>query len=131
MTIAELCLLGMVLLTHVVLMPVKLLGRRSFSNAAPRDPGFYTPGLRTRALGAHQNGWEAFPLFATSVLLAEFRHVPQGAVDGLAVAYLVARVGYAACYLGDRPSLRSAVWTVALLCNLAIFLLPVLVGSAP
>jgi uncharacterized MAPEG superfamily protein len=128
MTIAELCLLGMVLLTHLVVMPAKAAARREFDNAYPRDPVFYVKGPRARALGAHQNGLEAFPLFATAVLLAEMRGVPQHIIDGLALAFLGARVAYAVCYLGDRPTLRSIIWTLAFVCNLAIFLLPVLVG---
>ncbi len=64
MTIAELCMLGMVLLTYAVIAPAKFAGRREFDNAYPRDPTFYTKGPRARALGAHQNGLEAFPLRA-------------------------------------------------------------------
>jgi uncharacterized MAPEG superfamily protein len=128
MTIAELCLLGMVLLTILVLAPAKMGGRASFDNAYPRDPSFYTKGTRARALGAHQNGLEAFPLFATAVLLAEMRGVAQHTIDGLALAFLGARIAYAACYLGDRPTLRSIIWALALICNLTIFLLPVLAG---
>jgi uncharacterized MAPEG superfamily protein len=128
MTIAELCLLGMVLLTMLVLVPAKASGRREFNNAYPRDPSFYTKGPRARALGAHQNGLEAFPLFATAVLLAEMHGLPQHMIDGLALAFLGARIAYAVCYLGDRPTLRSVIWALAFVCNLAIFLLPVLVG---
>ncbi len=126
MTIAELCLLGMVVLTIAVIGPAKFAGRREFDNANPRDPAFYTAGFRARSLGAHQNGLEAFPLFATAVLLAEFRGAPQHVVDGLALAFLGARVAYAVCYLGNWPRLRSLVWTIALACNVAIFLSPVL-----
>lgn len=128
MTIAELCLLGMVLLTHLVLAPVKIAARGAFDNAYPRDPAFFTKGPRARALGAHQNGMEAFPLFAAAVLLAELHGVPQHTVDGLALAFLGARIAYAVCYLGDRPTLRSIIWTLAFACNVAIFLLPVLTG---
>ena len=126
MTIAELCLLGMVLLTYLVLGPAKFAGLREFDNSYPRDPAFYTRGPRARALGAHQNGLEAFPLFAAAVLLAELHGAPQHMIDGLALAFLGARVAYTVCYLGDRPSLRSLIWTLALVINLAIFLLPVL-----
>jgi uncharacterized MAPEG superfamily protein len=126
MTIAELCLLGMVLLTYLVLGPAKFAGLREFDNSYPRDPAFYSRGPRARALGAHQNGLEAFPLFAAAVLLAELHGAPQHMIDGLALAFLGARVAYAVCYLGDRPSLRSLIWTLALVINLAIFLLPVL-----
>jgi uncharacterized MAPEG superfamily protein len=127
MTIAELCLLGMVLLTYLVISPAKFAGRREFDNAYPRDPAFYTKGPRSRALGAHQNGMEAFPLFVAAVLVAEMHGSPQHTIDGLALAFLGARVAYAVCYLGDRPSLRSVIWTLAFVCNLVIFLLPVLV----
>jgi uncharacterized MAPEG superfamily protein len=126
MTIAELCLLGMVLLTLLVLAPAKVAGRRAFDNAYPRDPAFYVKGPRARALGAHQNGLEAFPLFAAAVLLAEMRGAPQHMIDGLALAFLGARIAYAVSYLGDRPTMRSIIWGLAFVCNLAIFLLPVL-----
>ncbi|HEY4173085.1 MAG TPA: MAPEG family protein [Rhodopila sp.] len=125
MTIAELCLLGSVILTIVSIMPAKLSGRGDYDNGSPRDPRFFTPGLRTRSLGAHQNGFEAFPLFAAAVILAEMRAVPQGTVDLLAVTFVVIRVVYVVLYLGDRPSLRSMVWWVGFVCNLAIFFSPV------
>ena len=79
-------------------------------------------------MGAHQNGFEAFPLFAAAVILAEMRAVPQGTVDLLAVAFVVVRLVYVLLYLGDRPSLRSMVWWVGFACNLAIFFSPVWAG---
>ena len=126
MTIADLCLLGMVVLTIASIMPAKVSGLREFDNAYPRDPDFYRPGLRARSLGAHANGYETFPFFAAAVVLAEMRGMPQGLVNGFAVAFLLARVVYVACYLGNRPTLRSVVWSVGFACNLAIFLLPAL-----
>jgi uncharacterized MAPEG superfamily protein len=125
MTIADLCLLAAVVLTVLSIMPAKLDGRREYDNANPRDPRFYTPGLRARSQGAHQNGYEAFPFFAASVILAEMRSVPQGTVNILAVAFILARIAYVLLYLTDRPSARSAVWSIGLLCNLAIFFLPI------
>ena len=125
MTIADLCLLAAVILTIASIAPAKLNGAREYDNANPRDPGFYTAGLRARALGAHLNGYEAFPFFAASVILAEMRGVPQGTVNALAVAFIVARIGYVLLYLANRPTLRSLVWSVGLLCTLGIFFSPV------
>ena len=124
MTIAELCLLAVVVLTIASIAPAKLSGARDYDNANPRDPGFYTAGLRARSQGAHLNGYEAFPLFAAAVILAEMRSVPQATVDGLAAAFLVARVLYVLLYLTNRPTLRSVVWSVGFLSNLALFLSP-------
>ena len=128
MTIAELCLLGAVVLTIVSILPAKLDGRREYDNSNPRDLRFYTPGLRSRLHGAHLNGFEAFPFFATAVILAEMRAVPQGTINGLAVAFVVARIAYVVLYLTNRPSLRSVVWAVGFACNLAIFFSPVWAG---
>ena len=124
MTIADLCLLAAVVLTLASVMPAKMDGRRDYDNANPRDPRFYSPGLRARALGAHMNGFEAFPFFAAAVILAEMRAVPQGTVNTLAVAYVLARVLYVVFYVTDRPTFRSLIWMVAFFCNLAIFFSP-------
>jgi uncharacterized MAPEG superfamily protein len=124
MTIAELCLLAAVALTILSILPAKLDGKGEFDNARPRDPNFYTPGLRARSQGAHQNCFEAFPFFAASVLLAEMRSVPQTTINTLAVCFILFRIIYVLLYLTNRPSLRSIVWTIALLCNLILFFSP-------
>ncbi|WP_428533817.1 MAPEG family protein [Rhodopila sp.] len=124
MTIAELCLLAVVVLTIASIAPAKLSGAREFDNANPRDPGFYTSGLRARSQGAHLNGYEAFPFFAAAVILAEMRSVPQATLNTLAVAFVAARLSYVLFYLTNRPTLRSMVWSVGFLVNLAIFFAP-------
>jgi uncharacterized MAPEG superfamily protein len=128
MTIADLCLLASVILTIASIMPAKISGARDYDNGNPRDPRFYTPGLRSRSQGAHLNGYEAFPFFAAAVILAEMRSVPQGSVNALAVAFVAARIVYVLLYLTDRPSTRSGVWFVGFACNLAIFFSPVWAG---
>ena len=124
MTIAELCMLGMLLITIGAIGPAKVLGRHEYDNALPRDPAFYSTGFRQRSQWAHQNSYECLPFFFAAVILAEMRAMPQGTIDALAVAFLLARAGSVAAYWADRPNLRSIVWFVALACNLGIFLLP-------
>jgi uncharacterized MAPEG superfamily protein len=125
MTLADLTLLAAVILTILSIAPAKFDGTGQFDNANPRDPGFYRPGLRARAQGAHQNGFEVFPFFAAAVILAEMRQVPQAMLDVLAVAFILIRIAYVLLYLGNRPSIRSAVWSLGFVCNLAIFFMPV------
>ena len=79
MTVSEWCVLAAVLIYLLTIAPFKPLGWREFDNQNPRDPKFYPPALRNRALGAHNNGIETFPFFAFAVFLVEFRHVPQSA----------------------------------------------------
>ena len=123
MTIAEWCLFGAVLLYLATLAPAKAMGHREFDNAFPRDPSFYEHPVRKRALGAHINGIETFPFFATAVLLAQFRQAPQEWVDGLAMAFLITRFAFVGAYVGDKPTARTVLWNAAFALNLGIFFL--------
>ena len=131
MTAAEWCVFGMVVLYLLTIVPIKWIGARRFDNARPRDPGFYDDPIAARALGAHQNGIEAFPFFAVAVLLAEFRGGPQRLVNELAVLFLIVRIAYVFTYVGDRPTLRSILWGLGFLINIAIFFLPAIRSHLP
>jgi uncharacterized MAPEG superfamily protein len=126
MTIAEWCIFACVMLVLLTIAPIKWLGIREFDNANPRDPKFYDTPLRARALGAHQNGIETFPFFGLAVLLAEFRAAPQNLIDELAVLFLIVRIAYVLTYLGDRPTLRSILWSIGFAINIGLFFLPAL-----
>ena len=131
MTVAEYCVFGTLMLYLLTIAPVKWIGFRRFDNAKPRDPSFYDDPIAARALGAHQNGIEAFPFFATAVLLAEFRDGPQRLIDELAILFLIVRIAYVFTYLGDRPTLRSILWSIGLAINIAIFFMPAIRGYLP
>ena len=131
MTIAEWCVFGTLMLYLLTIASVKWIGSRRFDNARPRDPEFYDDAIRARALGAHQNGIEAFPFFAFAVLLAEFRIGPLPLIDELAVLFLIVRIAYVFTYLGNRPTLRSILWSIGLAINIAIFFLPAVKGYLP
>ena len=126
MTIAEWCVFGAVMLYLLSIAPVKWSRFRRFDNSKPRDPAFYEDPIAARALGAHQNGIEAFPFFAAAVLLAEFRLGPQRLIDELAVLFLIVRIAYVFTYLGNRPTLRAILWNIGFAINVAIFFMPVL-----
>src|SRR6201991_2799880 len=126
MTVAEWCLFATVLLYLLTIVPVKWIGFRRYNNSKPRDPAFYDDPLRARALGAHQNGIEAFPFFAAAVLLAEFRAAPQNLINELAVLFVIVRIAYVLTYVGNRPRLRSILWNVGFVIIVAIFFLPLL-----
>jgi uncharacterized MAPEG superfamily protein len=131
MTIAEFCVFGVVALYLLTIVPVKWLSYQKYDNAKPRDPAFYEDAIRARALGAHLNGIEAFPFFAAAVLLAEFRLGPQHLIDELAVLFLIVRIAYVFTYLGNRPTLRSILWAVGFVINIAIFFMPLIRNYLP
>jgi uncharacterized MAPEG superfamily protein len=131
MTAAEWCVFGTLMLYLLTIASIKWIGLRRFDNSKPRDPAFYHDGLGARALGAHQNGIEAFPFFAVAVLLAEFRAGPQRLINELAILFLIVRIAYVLTYLGDRPTLRSILWSIGFAINLAIFFMPAIRSYLP
>ena len=131
MTIAEWCIFGAVILYLLTIAPFKASNARTFDNSKPRDPAFYNDPLRSRALGAHLNGIESFPFFAVAVLLAEFRESPQNLIDELALLFVLVRIAYVLTYLGDRPTLRSILWSIGFAINIAIFFLPAIKAYLP
>jgi len=102
-----------------------------FRQCQAARPEFLCDPIAARALGAHQNGIEAFPFFAAAVLLAEFRIAPQRLIDELAILFLIVRIAYVFTYLGDRPTLRSILWSIGFAINIAIFFMPALRNHLP
>src|ERR1700744_6352931 len=131
MTAAEWCVFAALMLYLLTIAPTKWIGFRRFDNSKPRYPGFYEDPIASRALGAHQNGIEAFPFFAIAVLLAEFRGGPQRLVNELAVLFLIVRIAYVFTSPGTRPTLRSILWALGFAINVAIFFLPAIRGYLP
>ena len=126
MTVAEWCIFASLMLSLLSIASVKWLRFGRFDNSKPRDPAFYESPFAARALGAHQNGIEAFPFFAAAILLAEFRACPQNLINELAVLFVIVRIAYVFTYIGNRPTLRSILWSIGFAINLAIFFLPAL-----
>ena len=103
--------------------------RGGYDNRFPRDQQATLSGWGRRALAAHHNTLEAFPPFAAAVLVC---HAAGGDADWaarLSVGFVVARIAYPLVYIGDLPTLRSAIWGAGAACNAALFLLPMF-GSA-
>ena len=92
-----------------------------FDNRNPRPWLAGLQGWQSRANAAQLNSFEALPIFIAGVLIAERMHASQLLVDGLAIGFVCARIGYIAAYLADRASLRSLLWIAGLACCIALF----------
>jgi uncharacterized MAPEG superfamily protein len=57
------------------------------------------------------------------VLVAHQVGAPQGRLDILAILFVTLRVIYVAMYVAGLPMVRSFIWSLAFLANLAIFLI--------
>ena len=96
-------------------------GFRDYDNADPRAWLARQTGYRARANAAQQNGFEGLPLFIGAVMVASFTQGPQPIIDQLAVLYILSRIAYTVCYVGNRPTLRSLVWIAGLACIVGLF----------
>ena len=119
MTLAVWCILAAALLPYVTVAFAKM--RPGYNNRSPREWEARLEGRHKRAVHAHENHFEAFAPFAAGVIVAHLAHAPQGAVDGLAVAFIAARIAYTAAYLADRHALRSTLWMAGFACMVALF----------
>lgn len=109
------------------LMPIALVAYAksgSRDNHHPRDAASSLSGARRRAYAAHQNAYENFPFFAAAVLVAITQGAPVSTVNILAAIYIVLRGLHGVFYINDAATARSTAYMLALLANIAIFVLP-------
>ncbi|KIQ37549.1 glutathione metabolism protein [Variovorax paradoxus] len=92
-------------------------------NVHPRDWAARQNGWRARANSAQANTFEGLPFFIGAVIIAHQLGVNQARLDMLAVAYVVLRTIYLAIYIKGLGGVRSAVWALAFLVNIAILFL--------
>ncbi|MBX9711359.1 MAG: MAPEG family protein [Xanthobacteraceae bacterium] len=93
-------------------------------NFYPREEIDDLPPMKRRAYAAHQNAYENFPFFAAAILVATTMGAPISTVNWLAAAYVALRVAHGMVYIFNKPSLRSGACVLALIVNIAIFVLP-------
>jgi len=93
-------------------------------NRHPRGKLDRLPPPKARAYAAHLNAYENFPFFAVAVVVALTQGASAGTVNLLAALYVVLRVVHGLLYIADRATPRSLVYGLALLVNIAIFVLP-------
>ncbi|SFP29492.1 MAPEG family protein [Variovorax sp. 770b2] len=92
-------------------------------NVHPRDWAARQNGWRARANSAQANTFEGLPFFIGAVIIAHQLGANQARLDMLAVAYVVLRAIYLAIYIKGLGGVRSAVWALAFLVNIAILFL--------
>ncbi len=93
-------------------------------NRQPRDIVDGLPPQKRRAYAAHQNAFESFPFFAAAVIIAITQGASVGIVNILAGLYVLLRIAHGCLYVGDQPTLRSLVFALAFVVNIAIFATP-------
>jgi uncharacterized MAPEG superfamily protein len=102
----------------------KLAG--GYDNGDPRGQQAKLEGRGKRALGAHQNGFEAFAPFAIGVLCCAQVGANLDIVAIACVVFIVARIAYIAAYIAGTSVVRSGMWTLGMLATGALYILALL-----
>jgi uncharacterized MAPEG superfamily protein len=92
-----------------------------FDNRDPRAWLAQQRDWNARANSAQANSFEALPFFIGAVIIAHQLGAPQTRLDILAVVFITLRIIYIAMYVAGLPTIRSGIWTLALLVNIGIF----------
>jgi len=127
-TVAYWCVLIAVLLPYACTYLAKYPGfgkprsKGGYDNVEPRAWLAKQQGFNARANAAEANTFEALPFFIGAVIIAHQLGAPQTRVDILAVLFVTLRIIYVAMYVAGLATARSAIWALALLANIAIFL---------
>jgi uncharacterized MAPEG superfamily protein len=100
-------------------------GFKNYDNHDPRAWLSRQTGFRARANAAQANCFEAFPFFAAGVLVAILADVDPVKTDLLSIGFVLARIAYIACYVADKATWRSIVWTVGYGCVIALYVLAI------
>ena len=125
-TVAYWCVLAAALLPLACAWLAKAPGfgkRRKdggFDNNDPRGWLARQTDWQARANAAQANSFEALPFFIGAVIIAHQLGAPQGRVDILGLLFITLRVIYIAMYVAGLPTIRSAIWALALLANIGI-----------
>jgi uncharacterized MAPEG superfamily protein len=126
MTIADWCILAACLMPTLIALIPKLSppqGGRAYDNADPRGWEAQQSGWKARAVAAHNNGFEALPLFIAAVIIAQQASADQGRIDELALAFIFFRIIYTVFYFANLAALRTPAWFVATACCIAILVM--------
>jgi uncharacterized MAPEG superfamily protein len=126
MNIPFLCVFVAFLLNYFTKIPLYAAMAKQkggYDNHYPRDQQAGLTGYGKRVLGAHLNGFEVFPAFGISVILATLTGVDQYTLTILGITFVISRILYIYLYLADRDMLRSTTWFIGFICISANFVL--------
>lgn len=97
-----------------------------YDNRDPRSQALQLEGAGRRAYNAHMNGFEAYAPFAVALLVAAGASAHFNLVCYLGIAFCAVRTLYIFAYLGDKASLRSALWTLGMIIVGVLFALAII-----
>ena len=118
MLIPLVCLFVATLLPYVWAVFMSI-GRKqqlgTLDNTHPRLQQAQLTGMGARAVGAHNNSFEALLIFAPAVVLAVIMggDINQDWVSIFSIGFVASRIGHGAAYIANMDKLRSSLSMLA------------------
>lgn len=101
----------------------KAANMHAAENHNPREILARATGKAARLNAAQQNGYEMLPLYAAAIIIAHATgEAAQGTINFWATLFLLSRVAYIWAYAQDKAAARSVIWSVGLVCVIALFI---------
>jgi len=128
MTLPFWCLFAATLLTLFSKVPMNILAaaQETYDNHYPRLQQARLTGAAHRALAAHQNLMETYPLFAAAVIVSHLGGAAERVATAWCLVFLLARLLYQVFYLFDRAQWRSISWGLGSMAIVGLFVSPLL-----
>ena len=126
MTTAAITITFALLMIMITKVPVAVAMARQpggYDNRYPRDQQSKLQGFGQRALAAHHNSLEAFPVISAAVIVAALANISTSWLDIACAVIVTARLLYTAFYWADIHLLRSIAWTGGFLSCLALLII--------
>lgn len=126
MTIAISALIFSLLMIFLSKIPVAYAMNQQpggYDNRYPRHQQSQLSGFGQRALAAHQNSLEAFPMFAAALSVALWSGAEAHTVNSFSLVFVLARVFYTLSYWANIHLLRSVSWSVGFVSCLALMII--------
>lgn len=124
MTLAYWCVLIALFLPYLSTLTAKAVsgGFSPRHNYDPRALLDNLSGMGRRANNAQLNSFEVTPAFSAAVIIAHLAGgAEQALLDQLAIAFVLSRIAYLICYLGNWAVLRSLIWFVGMGLIISLF----------
>jgi len=100
---------------------------KGYDNSKPRLQQGRLTGWGARAVGAHQNSFEAFSPFAAAVIIATFSKVPVVLVIKLGFVFVTSRLVYHILYLINWSLPRTLIFYFGLMATAKVFVLAIFI----
>ncbi len=99
-----------------------------FDNDNPREQSTKAKGIAARAVAAHTNAVETFPLMVAAIMAARATKVPLSLQMHFSVLHLSLRLLQWFAYLANLSTLRSFSWISCIVCCYLLFAFALLPG---